>query len=988
MKHPPCLFSGDLPKPQHGAARVGSLLALCGMFLLGSFAHAATSRPTKKQASKVANQAKPATKKLSAKKAAKKATQKKAAKPSKPRPLHAWLLLGPAPLPLPMFANEKGGQYKEMQLLSEEHLDQARLHPKTGKSIAWLGGKSLRWKAWVGGRIARKGKAAQVAWAATWLRATRYTEVTLSLRSHQRLRVFLDGHPVGLKAACTPHKQAPAPMAQGKGKQPAPTSMPAQSKDPRDQLLFRMAQVLERQSLLIERQSKLLGQMLQRAQRKAPKAGTLRVSLKLTPGLHRIVVKTLATKGCTRAWGLRGKLEAPKRATLAAVHPQRAPTYQHSMDFLLYRKYLGGSSLSPDGKLVVLSMSKLHPNGHSEHWSELRSTKDGKLLHSLRAVGALRDLRWSPNGRYYSFITYIKGKGAIWRVHRKSGKVRLLREGLQGLWGHAWSHNSRTIIYNAVQRPNPTSTEKAGLQRLRGMFDRWPTHRFKTHLYALSADGKMHIQLTAGYWGSSRPELHPTEPKLLFQRTLPDDKTRPFRRTDIYELDLRTLQSTRVLSGLRSFNSVSYALNGKALLLRGGPSLFGITGYDPKLPPRTVPNDYEGELYLYDRQSKQTTCLTKTFDPSVSSAFWHPRTGKIYVNALHRTQYFLYELDPQSGVIQKLPTAPGLDIIGGARGGRHTDLITYAGSGMRNTRSLYTFNLVTKQGSLLYDPNLKPMQKLQLGAISDWSATMKDGEQLDGRIYYPPGFDARRRYPLIVYYYGGTFPVTRGFDGRYPFHLWAAHGYVVYVLQPSGAVGFGQRFAARHVNEWGTRVPHEIIHATKQFLHAHPFVHPKRVGCIGASYGGFTTMSLVTKTKLFAAAISHAGISNIPSYWGGGYWGYLYSAISAANRYPWSHPQYFLRQSPLFSANKIKTPLLLLHGSKDTNVPAIESYQMYAALRLLKRPVEMVVVKGEDHWILQPKKRILWSQTILAWFDRHLKKQSLWWERLHGKRPY
>jgi dipeptidyl aminopeptidase/acylaminoacyl peptidase len=946
----------------------------------------------------IVRKARPTTKPAASASLAKAKLKTPAAKPANapkpaPRPLRAWLLLGPAPLPLPLFSKDKEGSYKETQLLADEHLDQERLRPQIGQEVSWLGGRSLRWRPWGGGSISRKSPLPQAAWAATWLHTTRYTEATLILRSHQRLRVLLDGKTISTQATCTPAKspQTAAVTASSSAKPtPPPASLPTTATDPRDLLMLRMAQILERQSQLIERQTAMLGGMLQQAQAqaKSPTVPTLRVSLKLTPGLHRLVIKTLATQDCLPRWGLQATLEASDAPSLRAITADRTPTFYHSIDFVLYRKYITTQSLSPDGKHVALSMQKLHPNGHHEYWSELRDAQHGHLLHSLRAVGALRDLQWSPNGRYYSFSTTLKGQGAIWRVDRQHGSVRLLRSGLRGLWGHAWVHDSRTIVYNASLPLTPTETEKAGLLRLRGMFDRWPWHRNRSHIYAMSADGKMHLRLTAGYWGNDTLKLHPSAPKILFRRSIPDDKARPFRKSALFELDLRTLQITRILDNLGNFFGASYAMNGDAILISGGPSLFGILGHAPDLPLNTVPNEYDGEIYLYHRKTKQITCLTRTFDPSVERAFWHPLTQKIYLNALHRTRRLLYELDPKNGQIRPLAHAKGLDILSQLRAGRQTHLLTYIGSGLQNSESLYRLDLRTGRSKLLYDPNQAAARHLQLGPIADWDVTLKQGEQRDGHVFYPPGFDPRKRYPLIVYYYGGTYPVTRTFDGRYPFHLWAAQGYVVYVLQPSGAIGFGQRFSARHVNEWGTLVPSEIIQSTRLFLRAHPFIDPKRVGCIGASYGGFTTMSVVTKTRLFAAAISHAGISNIPSYWGGGYWGYLYSAISAAHRYPWSHPDYFTRQSPLFSANKIHTPLLLLHGSHDTNVPAIESYQMYAALRLLKRPVEMVVVKGEDHWILQPSKRILWSHTILAWFDRHLKKQPLWWTRLHGNQSY
>ncbi|MEO1369049.1 MAG: prolyl oligopeptidase family serine peptidase, partial [Acidobacteriota bacterium] len=270
--------------------------------------------------------------------------------------------------------------------------------------------------------------------------------------------------------------------------------------------------------------------------------------------------------------------------------------------------------------------------------------------------------------------------------------------------------------------------------------------------------------------------------------------------------------------------------------------------------------------------------------------------------------------------------------------------------------------------------------------VRDWSFTSKDGDEILGRVYLPPGADesAAGDYPLIVYYYGGTAPVGRGFGGRYPKELWAAQGFVVYVLQPSGTTGFGQEFAARHVNAWGRQTADEILEGTELFLEAHPFVDPERVGAIGASYGGFMTMYLQTRSDLFAAAVSHAGISNLASYWGQGWWGYLYSDAASAGSFPWNNKELYVEQSPLYAADKITTPLLLLHGDADTNVPPVESHQMYTALEVLGKEVELIEIGGQNHTILSLEERRLWTRTILAWFSHHLKDEPHMWQHLWG----
>jgi dipeptidyl aminopeptidase/acylaminoacyl peptidase len=185
------------------------------------------------------------------------------------------------------------------------------------------------------------------------------------------------------------------------------------------------------------------------------------------------------------------------------------------------------------------------------------------------------------------------------------------------------------------------------------------------------------------------------------------------------------------------------------------------------------------------------------------------------------------------------------------------------------------------------------------------------------------------------------------------------------------------------VNDWGQTTAREVIEGTRAFLEAHPYVDPRRVGAIGASYGGFLTMTLVTETDLYAAAVAHAGISSLASYWGEGYWGYAYSAVATAESFPWNRPDLYVERSPLFRADRVKTPILLTHGRSDTNVPVGESDQFFVALKLLGAPVEYVQVEGEDHWILTHDKRHVWSKTILAWFDRWLRDEPGWWSSLH-----
>ncbi|MDE6023588.1 MAG: prolyl oligopeptidase family serine peptidase [Muribaculaceae bacterium] len=146
------------------------------------------------------------------------------------------------------------------------------------------------------------------------------------------------------------------------------------------------------------------------------------------------------------------------------------------------------------------------------------------------------------------------------------------------------------------------------------------------------------------------------------------------------------------------------------------------------------------------------------------------------------------------------------------------------------------------------------------------------------------------------------------------------------------------------------------------------------------------TQYLQTKTDLFAAAVSHAGISDVTSYWGEGNWGYSYNTTAAPESYPWNNPELFTKHGSLFNADKIHTPLLLLHGNADDNVPIGESIQLFNALRILGRDVEFIEVDGENHHILHHDKRKLWHGAQMAWFAKYLQDAPQWWDEVYGSK--
>ena len=458
-----------------------------------------------------------------------------------------------------------------------------------------------------------------------------------------------------------------------------------------------------------------------------------------------------------------------------------------------------------------------------------------------------------------------------------------------------------------------------------------------------------------------------------------DITQRPFSFSTLLLLDMETMQVDTLVKHDGFIVNIQWLPDNRNILIKGSPESLGGIGIND--PTGKTPSMIQQELFLMDTQTKEITPLTKDFNPSIINVKCSKADGNLYALCENKDLQSIFRMDMKTRRWTQLRLTESF--INSFSLSDDAPLLSYSGEGASNTYRIYTVDLKKDKETLIHDYNPERLGNIELGEFGEWNFQSSRGDTIYGRYYLPPHFDAGKKYPMLVYYYGGCSPVGRYLDSYYNFHNWAAMGYVVYVIQPSGCTGFGQEFAARHVNAYGKYTADDIIEGTKRFCAEHTYVNDKKVGCLGASYGGFMTMYLQTVTDIFAAAMAHAGISNPASYWGYGYWGYSYSAISAANSYPWNNPQLMSGDSPLFNADKVHTPILFLHGGADTNVPIVESTQMFNALKILGRECAFVTVEGQNHHILDYSKQEKWVNTYYAWFAKYLQDDPTWWESMY-----
>ena len=697
--------------------------------------------------------------------------------------------------------------------------------------------------------------------------------------------------------------------------------------------------------------------------------------LKMEPRRYEVVVKYLSAGNDTVKSNVKALVKADEKAEVTAtLNPEK----HYSLQLMMEGVTAGGGSLSPNGKYVLINITDRMDNGtKSDRRTRLVETATGKVV--LEANGWLNEARWLPTSNKLYYMRTGSGDGReLVTVDPQTLQESVLATNLPD-GSFSIAPNETTLIY-AVREEGPKEGKE--LIRVLEPRDRVPGFRNRSFLWKYDLNTGVFEQLFYGHNSIYTNDISQDSRKMLVSTSQNDYTKLPFNSNSLYCIDLVTMKIDTIWENKEYVNRAIFSPDEKKLLVMGSGNAFDNIGLNIK--EGQLSNTYDMQLFLYDPETEKATALTKDFNPNVAGYYWSKYDGQIYFSAEDEDYIRIFTCNPQSGAIK--PMSLSEDVIGSFSFSKTAPMFSYSGQSLSNANRVYVQDLKKKKETMLYDASTPKLDDVVFGEVHDWDFTSDNGTRIQGRYYLPPHFDANKKYPMIVYYYGGTSPTNRALESRYSMHMYAAQGYVVYTLNPSGTTGFGQEFAARHVNAWGIETADEIIKGTEQFCEEHPFVDKKKIGCIGASYGGFMTQYLQTKTDLFAAAVSHAGISALSSYWGEGYWGYGYCAAANTGTYPWNNPEFFTKQSPLFNADKIKTPLLLLHGNADTNVPVGESIQMFAAMKILGKEVEMVLVEGEDHGIVAPAKRIGWQNSIFAWFARWLKDQPEYWNEMYPER--
>ncbi len=689
----------------------------------------------------------------------------------------------------------------------------------------------------------------------------------------------------------------------------------------------------------------------------------------LEPSTHTINIKYILPPN-SRQEALSIAVETKKEGVLSLRSDNKR---SYSIKDVLHGTRFSDISISPNGKYLITRYNTTLPGGKTESYSKVTDLTTGNILAQTS-----ENIDWMPASNKYYYTSETPQGRALIAVEPATGAKETLAKNIPN-GQFAFAPNEEYLVYTLSQEG---PAEKKEIYQVITPDDRQPDWRTRSYPAKYDLATGIMQQLTFGYNNVSVADISSDGRHILIITTKSRLTERPTTLYSLYLLNTGTLESETLIENDGFLSSARLSPDGKKALICGSPEVLG--GIGKAVKEGQTPSMYDFQLYIMDMESKKATPVTKEFNPSVQRFIWSRADGNIYFTAENRDMISLYKMTPSGYKIEEIETKE--DIVSGFSIASEAPVLAYFGQGASNSDRSYTIDLKKEKTILQEDLSREILNGIELGKCIGWEFKNSKGDIINGRYYLPPHFDTNKKYPLIVDYYGGCSPTSRTFESRYPQHAYAALGYVMLVINPSGATGFGQEFSARHVNSAGKGPAEDIIEGVKQFCKEHSFVNAKKIGCIGASYGGFMTQYLQTQTDIFAAAISHAGISDHTSYWGEGYWGYSYSEVAMAHSYPWSHKELYVNQSPLYNADKINTPILFLHGDADTNVPVGESIQMFTALKLLGKETAMVLVKEQDHHIKEYEKRIRWQNTIWAWFAKWLQDDPTWWNTMYPQK--
>ena len=648
-----------------------------------------------------------------------------------------------------------------------------------------------------------------------------------------------------------------------------------------------------------------------------------------------------------------------------------------------------GVTLSPDGTQIVYALKGMDAE-RNRYWANLHlvPVRTGRSRQLTRGPAIDGNPAWSPNGRRLAFTSKRTGKlpqvwilpldgGEPWQLTRlKGGPIRNLQ----------WSPDGRALLFEHRSEPHvDPEKRKLGatykhITRVRHKLDGdgwFPPERW--HIYKVTVPGGRITQLTQGENDESGAIWSPNGRKIAFISNRIAEADYHPENGDLYTISPSGRALRQVTKRFGPVAQPAWSLDGKRLYYVGH---FGGDGEMLRYPLHIyaiaagggTPTDLTPKLDQWPANYLATDTASPGLGYGRLMPYRCPERGK------ERLAYFLNEHGacrlysiPGRGGAPRVELGGAVDLLY-ADVRAETGEAALAGAQIMDCGEIYT---------LMLDGGDAPQQRTHINRTVLHGLNLTEPEEMifgtarnknvpvHGWVIKPPGFRAGKRYPLILYIHGGPM-AQYGYVFVHELHYLAAQGYVVAYTNPRGSSGYGLRFMNCILNRWGTD-DYDDLMAVVDTMARKPYVDGKRLGVAGGSYGGFMTTWMVGHTNRFKAAVTQRQASNMLIQVGSSDFGFYRTYLRGST--PLETPMKHLKDSPNYYADKIRTPLLIVHSENDLRCPIGQSEELFTFLKLHRREVEMIRFEGESHGLSRggkPQNRLERLRRISGWFKRYL----------------
>ena len=645
---------------------------------------------------------------------------------------------------------------------------------------------------------------------------------------------------------------------------------------------------------------------------------------------------------------------------------------------------IGGMNVSPDGKRVVYTVAYYSVPENKSNREVFVMNADGSDNKQITKTGfAENEAVWIKGGTKIAFLCNESGSSQLWEMNPDGTDRKRLSDYDKDIEGFAFSPDEKKVLFiSQVKTVNSTADKYPDLDKATGViitdlmykhWDEWVTtvpHPFVADFDGESIsnpvdvmEGELFESPMKPFGGIEQLAWNTTSDKIAYTSRKKTGKEYAIStNSDIYVYDLNTKQTTNITEENKGYDTnPTYSPDGKSIAWLSMER----DGYEAD----------QNRLMVMNLETGEKTFVSKDFDSNVDSYCWSADCERIYFTGVWHGESQVYQIDLANG--NKItPLTEGMyDYASVALLG--AKLIAQRHS-MSMGDEIYSIDLtgdhtvtqLTFENKHIYD-------QLTMGKVEERWMKTTDGKQMLTWVIYPPQFDPNKKYPTLLFCEGGPqSPVSQFWSYRWNFQIMAANDYIIVAPNRRGLPGFGLEWNEAVSGDYGGQCMKDYFTAIDEVA-KEPYVNKDRLGCVGASFGGFSVYWLAGHhDKRFKAFIAHDGIFNMEMQYleteemwfanwdmGGAYWE---KQNATAQRTFANSPHKFV--------DKWDTPILCIHGEKDYRILANQGMAAFNAAVLRGVPAELLIYPDENHWVLKPQNGVLWQRTFFEWLDMWLKK--------------